>query len=333
MQSLLTQQPRIRLGHLPTPLEPADNLSELLGGPRIWIKRDDATGLAAGGNKTRKLEFLLGDAVAKGADTVITFGAIQSNHARQTAAACAKTGLECHLILGRSVSWNHPQYETSGNILLDKILNATIHYIDPDDRGAKHKELLSDLAKDSKNVYTIPTGGSNMTGALGYISCIEELILQCEENRIDPDRIFHATASGGTQAGLIAGSAAHHKPWQIVGINVYHPNSKKFDAHILKLARETALVCSESILITEDNITVDHRHLGEGYGIPTPETIAAIRLVARTDALILDPVYSGKGMAGLIRQIADGELDQADDVIFIHTGGIPSLFVYENAFL
>jgi len=333
MQSLLSQQPRIELGHLPTPLEAMDRLSDALGGPRIWIKRDDATGLAAGGNKTRKLEFLLGQAQQEGADTIITFGAIQSNHARQTAAACAKAGLECHLILGRSVNWNNPHYETSGNILLDKLLGATIHYIEPDDRGNKHASLLETLTVKGKNVFTIPTGGSNKTGALGYVQCVEELIVQCKSYKIQPDKIFFASASGGTQAGLIAGSIAHDSPWDIIGINVYEKNASKFDKRINKLATETAAGNPLNASISASKVIVDHRHLGNGYGIPTPETIEAINLLAQTEAVILDPVYSGKGMSGLIHQVRNDELSGADDVIFIHTGGIPSLFVYENAFL
>jgi len=332
MQSLLSQQPRVQLGHLPTPLEALDRLSESLGGPRIWIKRDDATGLAAGGNKTRKLEFLLGQALNEGADTIISFGAIQSNHARQTAAACAKAGLECHLILGRSVGWDNPHYETSGNILLDKLLGATIHYIEPENRSSKHTWLLEELSSKGKCVYTIPTGGSNEIGALGYVQCIEELVVDCASHQIQPDKIFFASASGGTQAGLIAGSVAHGLPWDVVGINVYEKNASRFNDRILKLASEAAAGKPLSVSISTSNIFVDHRHLGDGYGIPTSATIDTINLLAQTEAIILDPVYSGKGMAGLIHQIRNSELSGSDDVIFVHTGGIPSLFVYENAF-
>ena len=332
MQSLLSQQPRVQLGHLPTPLEAMDRLSELLGGPRIWIKRDDATGLAAGGNKTRKLEFLLGQAQKKRADTVISFGAIQSNHARQTAAACAKTGLECHLILGRTVNWDNPQYETSGNILLDKLLGATIHYIEPEDGDDKHASLLESLTAEGKNVYTIPTGGSNKIGALGYVQCVEELIIQCESYKIQPGKVFFASASGGTQAGLIAGSVAHNLHWDVVGINVHEKDEQIFNDRIYKLASKAAAGDPLNASISTSHVIADHRHLGDGYGIPTPATIEAINLVAQTQAVILDPVYSGKGMSGLIHQIRNDELSGVDDVIFIHTGGIPSLFVYENAF-
>ncbi len=332
MQSLLSQQARVSLAHLPTPLEPLDRLSEKLGGPRIWVKRDDTTGLASGGNKTRKLEFLLGQAQQEGADTIISFGAIQSNHARQTAAACAKLGLECHLILGRSVSWDNPQYESSGNILLDKILGAKIHYVQPNDRGNKHASLLGSLKEAGQHVYTVPTGGSNKTGALGYVQCVEELVVQCQFNKIDPEKIFLASASGGTQAGLIAGTVAHGLSWNVTGINVYEVDAIKFNNRIFKLASDTAQGDPLNAEIATEDVTVDHRHLGEGYGIPTPQTIEAIRMVASTEALVLDPVYSGKGMSGLIQQIRAKELTGVKDVIFIHTGGIPSLFVYENAF-
>ena len=294
MQSLLSQQARVPLAHLPTPLEPMDRLSETLGGPRIWVKRDDATGLACGGNKTRKLEYLLGQAQEEGADTIISFGAVQSNHARQTAAACAKLGLECHLILGKSVSWNNPQYESSGNILLDRLLGAEIHYIQPDDRGDKHSSLLKSLTAAGKHVYTIPIGGSNKTGALGYVQCIEELEQQCRSNKITPAKIYIATASGGTQAGLIAGTVAHDLCWEVVGINVYDKNASKFNDRIYQLASDAAQGEPLNAEVATKDVIVDHRHLGEGYGIPTPETIEAIKVVARTEALILDPVYSGQ---------------------------------------
>ena len=197
--------PRVALGFLPTPLLPLDRFSEELGGPRVWMKRDDCTGLATGGNKTRKLEYLLADAQADGADVVITIGAVQSNHARQTAAACAATGLECHLILARSVPWQHPGYERSGNVQLDRILGAKIQLVSPDEVAACCDVLLAELRAAGRAPYVIPVGGSNATGALGYVRCAQEILEQCHALELPLTDIVHASASAGTQSGLVAG--------------------------------------------------------------------------------------------------------------------------------
>ena len=231
--------PRIDLGFLPTPLEPLDRLSASLGGPRIWIKRDDCTGLATGGNKTRKLEFLMGHAKSLGADTVITYGAVQSNHARQTAAACAKLGFECHLLLSRRVAWQHPEFETSGNVLLDRLLGAHIHFIEPANADAASRTLINDLTLLGRHCYVIPTGGSNAVGALGYMRCAAEIVAQSRELGFKPDAIVHATSSGGTQAGLVAGFAAENVECDVIGINVYDTDHAAIERRIGQLLGAT----------------------------------------------------------------------------------------------
>ena len=200
--------PRVSLAHLPTPLQPLDRLSAALGGPRIWLKRDDCTGLGTGGNKTRKLEFLLGEAIDQAADVVLTFGAVQSNHARQTAAACASQGLECHLLLARKVPWPDPGYETLGNVQLDGLFGAHIHILEVADVEGHTKSLLSEFTDQSRRPYVIPVGGSNATGALGYSDCARELAIQCADQGIELTDVIHATSSAGREAVLVAGFAA-----------------------------------------------------------------------------------------------------------------------------
>ena len=325
---VLDAVPRAALAHLPTPLEPADRLSAVLGGTRIWIKRDDCTGLATGGNKTRKLEYLMGEAQAQRAGAVITFGAVQSNHARQTAAACAKLGIECHLVLSRRVRWSHAEYETSGNPLLDALVGASVTICAGADVERAGTELFDRLARQGKRPYLIPTGGSNALGALGYARCARELASQATARDFVPDVIVHATSSGGTQAGLTVGCAAFARATRVLGINVYDRNSAALTARIDALTRETA----ERLGVNAPTVEIDHRYVGEDYGIPTPATIEAIRLAASLEGLIFDPVYSGKGLSGLIALLRDRALNDAKNVVFVHTGGTASLPVYSHAF-
>ena len=340
----LRRIPRVELGFLPTPLVPLERLSERLGGPRIWLKRDDCTGLATGGNKTRKLEYLLADARAAGADAVVTFGAVQSNHARQTAAACAVAGLPCHLLLTRRVRWNHPGYERSGNVLLDRLLGATIDIVAPEQVAARAAEILEALRRSGRRPYVIPTGGSNPIGALGYVRCALELIEQSRELGFPLTDVVHASSSAGTQAGLVAGFAgllpqAATRP-AVHGINVYEPVAEKLESTVLRMARAVFEEhCEDPVRATTNparidptDVRVDSRYLGEDYGIPTPATLEAIRLLAGTEGILLDPVYSGKGFSGLIDRIANGEFAASRDVVFIHTGGTASLPVYDQAF-
>jgi len=333
--------PRVQLGFLPTPLVLLERLTAQLGGPRIWLKRDDCTGLATGGNKTRKLEYLLAEAARSGTDVVVTFGAVQSNHARQTAAACAAVGLPCHLVLSRRVSWQHPGYETSGNVLLDQLLGAEIHLANQDQVADIAASLLSDLQAAGHRTYIIPAGGSNATGAMGYARCAMELARQSAELEFALTHVVHASSSAGTQAGLVAGFAGlslggagpglRAAP-EIHGINVYERNPETLAENVLRLASEVLAEKMPRARVTARDIHVDHRYFGEDYGIPTPQTLAAIRLLARMEGVLLDPVYSGKGFSALIDRVRLGEFDGTDDVVFIHTGGTASLGVYDAAF-
>ena len=322
---------RVPLAHLPTPLEPLDRLSEELGGPRIWMKRDDCTGLLTGGNKTRKLEYLLADAEKMGADTVITFGAIQSNHARQTAAACAKRGIDCHLILARKVKWQHRDYDRLGNVLLDRLVGATLHVVEVDEVTNHYRDLAATLRTSGRKLYVIPTGGSNAVGALGYVQCALELLDQCQQQAIDLVRVVHATSSAGTQSGLLLGFALAGVTTEVFGINVSEIEKDAIAQDIVKITDE-AHERWDLPEIKASSIQVDHRYLGEGYGIPTEATVNAVKLVAELEGIALDTVYSGKAMSGLIDQIVLGDLNDIQDVVFIHTGGVASLPVYDTLF-
>jgi L-cysteate sulfo-lyase len=338
-QHWITDAPRLPLGFLPTPLTPLDRLSERLGGPRIWLKRDDCTGLATGGNKTRKLEYLLGDALAEAADVIVTFGAVQSNHARQTAAACAVAGLPCHLVLARKVPWTHPGYETSGNVLLDRLLGAHLHLMDASEVAAGRAALLRELESSGRVPYLIPIGGSNAIGALGYARCALELLEQSASLSFPLTDVMHASSSAGTQAGLLAGfaglltdaSAASTRP-RVHGINVSDPDPDALGADVLRIATQVVAERGLTATVSATEVLVDQRYLGEAYGIPTPATLQAIELLARTEGVLMDPVYSGKGFSALIDRVRLGEFAGVQDLVYIHTGGTATLSVYDNAF-
>ncbi len=320
--------PRYQLGHWPTPLQHLKKLTAELQGPNIWIKRDDCTGLALGGNKTRKLEFLIADALAKNCDTVITFGALQSNHARQTAAACAAAGLACHQILTRSVASDHPDYESSGNVLLGSLLGATAHIVELQDAKSFSTALIADLENQGKHPYLIPAGGSSPLGALGYGTCAEELAQQCADQKINPGVLVHASSSAGTQAGLLFGLPAVDMHWRVMGINVYHEDPDRLRSNIDTLC--TTMQASFEIVGPHLPIEVNHAYFGQGYGIPTQECLDAIRTMARLEGILFDPVYSGKALAALIDQITLGNFDEYEDVVLLHTGGTPALWVYDH---
>ena len=317
---LLDRLPRVRLAHLPTPVEELTSLSALLGGPRLFMKRDDCTGLATGGNKTRKLEYLVGDAQAKGADTLITEGGVQSNHCRQTAAAARRVGMDCILVLQRGYAG-----ELTGNLLLDQILGARLILVDDAaGRAAESAKLEAELRAQGRSPYVIPTGGSNGVGALGYANCMREI-------GDDFDVIVTASGSGGTQGGLVLGRKLFASPAQIVGISDGEPRAELAEM-VLRVAREGAAVLEESLEFSDDDITIYDEYYGEGYGIPTPEMVDAVRTVARTEGILLDPVYSGKAMAGLIDLIGRGAFESDQKILFIHTGGTPALFAYRETF-
>ncbi len=320
---------RLRLAHLPTPLEPLERLGRELGGPKIWVKRDDCTGLAGGGNKTRKLEFLLGDALSRGADTVLTTGAVQSNHARQTAAACARLGLRCELFLKEAAPGRGESYGRSGNVLLDRILGAKVCIL-PSGASAEtamEKRAEALRGKEERRPYTIPVGGSNAVGALGYVECARELSAQADGMGLGIDAVLHPSASHGTQAGLAVGLAAAGTGARLLGVGV-GGSSRQARGNIERIAPATSEHLGSPPRFAQ--IEVDDRFVGEGYGIPTPEGLAAIRLLARLEGLLLDPVYTGKAMAGLIAMVREGRFAPDENVVFLHTGGWPALFAYKE---
>jgi L-cysteate sulfo-lyase len=329
----LARFPRIRLAHLPTPIEAMPNLSKHLGGPRLFIKRDDCTGLASGGNKTRKLEFLMAEALAQGADTVLTQGAVQSNHARQTAAAAAKLGLDCTLLLEERVTGFGEEYEESGNVLLDRLFGAEIAGRLPSgtDMAAALADLAETLRARGKRPYLIPGGGSNPVGALGYVNCALELLQQSFEAGLRLDHIVIATGSAGTQAGLVAGLHGANAGIPLTGISVRAPRERQ-EENVHRLAQATADLLGLAPPIPRGAVVAEDGYVGGGYGLPTPAMIEAVTLVARLEGTLLDPVYTGKGMAGLIGLIRAGRFGRDDTVLFIHTGGSAGLFGYRSSF-
>ena len=328
----LAQFPRVSLGHLPTPLEPMDRLSEELGGPRLWVKRDDCTGLSSGGNKTRKLEFLMADAATKGADTIITQGATQSNHARQTAAAAAKLDLGCHILLEDRTGSNDPNYILNGNVLLDRLHGASVSKRPAGaDMNAEMEAIAARLTDDGKTPYIIPGGGSNPIGALGYVNCARELVEQAANAGLEIDALVHATGSSGTQAGLVAGLAALESEIHLLGIGVRAPQEKQ-EGMVYDLATRTSALIGAETRITRGMVRANCNYVGPGYGLPTPGMIEALKLLARTEGLLFDPVYSGKGLDGMIDQIRKGYFDGMENVVFLHTGGSAALFGYPETF-
>jgi L-cysteate sulfo-lyase len=328
----LSRFPRLHLAHLPTPLEPMPALSKELGGPNLWIKRDDCTGLAGGGNKTRKLEFLLADALDKNVDTIITQGATQSNHARQTAAIAAKLGLACHLLLEDRTGSDRVDYNYNGNVLLDQLLGASLTKVPADtNMNAEMESLASKLRDEGKKPYVIPGGGSNEIGALGYVDAALELVHQANSQSLKIDHIVHATGSAGTQAGLVTGLMAMNSQIPVLGIGVRAPKDKQ-EGNVFALAERTADYIGAPGLVKRQDIVANCNYVGDGYGIPTEGMLEAVTMLARFEAILLDPVYSGKGMAGLIDLIRNKEFADDANIVFLHTGGAQGLFGYREAF-
>lgn len=328
----LARFPRVKLGHLPTPLEPMDRLSAQIGGPRIWVKRDDCTGLSSGGNKTRKLEYLMADAQRSGADTIITQGATQSNHARQTAAAAAKLGMACHILLEDRTGSDDGAYILNGNVLLDRLHGAPVSKrAGGTDMNAEMAALAETLLEAGKVPYIIPGGGSNAIGALGYVNCARELADQAAEMGLSIDALVHATGSSGTQAGLVTGLAAIQSDIHLLGIGVRAPQEKQ-EQMVYDLAVKTAAHLDTGVSIARSAVRADCSYVGPGYGRPTDGMVAAIKLLARTEGLLFDPVYSGKGLDGLLSLMSKGYFDGMDNVVFLHTGGSAALFGYPEIF-
>ena len=324
----LARFPRIRFAHLPTPLEYLPNLSKALNGPEIWIKRDDCTGMSTGGNKTRKLEFLLAEARELGADIVLTQGATQSNHARQTAACAAKMRIDCHILLEDRTGKTDHDYTESGNVLLDHLHGASVERCaaNPDMNGELAK-VAARLKSEGRKPYLIPGGGSNPTGALGYVNAAMELIGQANDLGLRIDHVVHATGSAGTQAGLITGLAGIRSGVPLLGIGVRAPRDRQ-EENVFKLACATADLCGTPGAVRREDVAANCDYVGKGYGFSTPGSLEAIQMLARLEGILLDPVYTGKGMAGLIDLINRGHFKKGQAVVFLHTGGSVGLFGY-----
>ena len=326
------QFPRLSLAHLPTPLEPLERLSDHLGGPRLYVKRDDCTGLATGGNKTRKLEFLLAEALEQGCDTIITEGGRQSNHVRQTAAAAARLGLACELVQQTAHFWDDPDYDVTGNLFLDRLLGAKLHAVPGEaDRKPGMAEVAEAVTSRGGKPYVIPAGGSTPLGGLGYADCAFEIAAQAEALDIAVDHIVLASGSGGTQGGLIAGLLALGWGIPALGIDI-DADPEGVPERVRAVAEGTAEMLGVTGGVPMSAVAVNSDYAGEAYGAPTPAMVEAVTLLARLEGLLLDPVYSGKAMAGLIDLVRQGFFAAGETVVFIHTGGTPALFAYRGAF-
>jgi len=316
-----------------TPIQYLPRLSWQLGGVNVFVKREDLNGLGGGGNKLRKLEFLIGEALAGGADTIITVGARQSNHARLTAAAAAHTGLNCELVLTRTVPRFDADYLSNGNILLNELFGARVHDLPGSENALEFAETRAgELRALGRNVYVCPLGGSSPVGCLGYADCAAEIRTQATAMSISFDRIVVPNGSGGTHAGLIAGFAALGlKPSLITGFSVYG-NAEQAHATTLQKASQAALLIGGNLHVDDNAVSIDDGQLGPGYGLPTDSMRAAVRMLASTEGLLLDPVYSGKAFAGLVEKIKSGHYLPGQNVLFVMTGGLPGLFAYRGEF-
>ena len=330
LEARLARFPRLGLAHLPTPLEPLRRLTAYLGGPRIWAKREDATGVGFGGNKLRKLDYVLHEAIEAKADTLVSGGVVQSNSQRQVAAAAAKLGLECHLAVyhGRLAAPT-PEYETSGNALLNRLFGAHLHHVPwTGDRNAAIKALGDHLRAQGRRPYFVPYGVSNPLGAVGYASAIMEIAEQSRQLGFHPSAIVHCSGSAATQAGLVVGASIALGVTRIVGIDI-DAEPERVRADVVTYARAAADLLDTAF--SDSDVEVVAGHAGPAYGVPHPATIEAIKLAGALEALPVDPVYSGKGLAGLIALARAGRWRADEDVIFLHTGGAPALFAYQSA--
>lgn len=317
--------PKRTLGFFPTPVVELAALSRHLAGPRILMKRDDQTGLAFGGNKTRKLEYLIGEAIAEGADVIVTGGAAQSNHCRQTAAAAAACGLPCHLALG-----GEPPERLNGNLLLDSLLGAKIHWCGEHRKGEDIPVICDDLQQQGLQPYVIPYGGSNVTGAMGFVEAVRELSVQLGAGLADVGHVVFASSSGGTHAGLLGGRQIYGHNFRVTGINIDkgETGEKSLFEHIEELA---GMVADRLKLpFTSSDLVLLDDYVGEGYGVIGDREREAISLCARLEGILLDPVYTGRAMGGMIDLIRNKEIQRNETVLFWHTGGSPALFAYAD---
>ncbi len=330
----LPDWPRANLAQLPTPIHPLSNFQEKIGGPELWIKRDDLTGLAGGGNKTRKLEFIVGDALKEGADTLVTVGAIQSNHTRQTAAAAAKCGLKCALM---HCSWTKdagPNYRSVGNILLSSLLGADL-YLDEEERPIEDQgpmdEFMNYLAGQGHKPYLIPAGASeHPLGSLGYLACAAEIVRQSRNLGIHFDYIVHTTGSSSTQAGLVAGFAVLGESARVIGIADDYETVIKTN-RVLQLANDTLTLIGEDPQLTTDDVEI---HSGDQspYGVADHKTLQIIQAFARAEGLLTDPVYEGKAIRGLLELADQGRFEKDSRILLMHLGGVPGVHAYANHF-
>jgi D-cysteine desulfhydrase len=325
----LTRFPRRRYTPYATPIEKLERLTRHLGGPDIYIKRDDLTGLAAGGNKTRKLEFLVADALARGADTLITAGAVQSNHCRLTAAAAAKEGLKCRLVLEQRVPKSYDPNASGNNFLFDLLAVESITVVDKGaDIDGAMQSIANELAREGRRAYVIPVGGSNAIGELGYVACAQELLWQCFDLGLRLDHIVCASGSGGTHSGLLVGLQGNHANIPVTGINVSRPRAEQ--EHLVHSLTAAASGLLQSAPVPRESVRALDEWVGPGYSLPTDAMIEAVRLLARLESVLLDPVYTGKAMAGLIGLASRGEFTRGQNVLYMHTGGSPALYAYRH---
>lgn len=325
----LARFPRRRYMAGPTPIQPLPRLSKLLGNAEFWVKRDDLNPLAGGGNKTRKLEFLMAEAVAEGADTIITTGAPQSNHCRLTAAAAAIEGMACRLLIEERVAGSF-KADAVGNHLLFDLLGVERMEVVPagTDLGAGLKRMAAAAAAEGRRPYVIPGGGSTPLGALGYVACALELLHQSFEEGVAFSRVIVPSGSAGTHAGLLAGLTALNAGIAVTGINVRRPQAEQ-EGNVHREAVATAALL-QTPAPTRDMVTCLDRWVGPGYGLPTDAMVEAVRLAASTENLLLDPVYTGKAFAGMIGLAREGAFWPGEKVLFLHTGGAPGLHAYAD---
>lgn len=325
--------PRCRLLESASPIQFLPRLSHLLGGPQIYVKRDDIGGLGGGGNKLRKLEFLLGEALAQGADTIITVGGLQSNHARLTAAAAAQAGLACELVLTSMVPRKEEAYVHSGNVLLNELFGARMHDLPGGtDAMAFATQRAEELRKAGHKAYLAPLGGSSAVGCLGYVAAAAEILQQEQDAGLEFDHIVLPNGSGGTQAGLVVGLLLQGRnPQRVVAHTVLAPAQSALASTTAKI-EETLALLRNTAPAPNGAVVIREEQLGEGYGIPTDAMREVVRLMASVEGLLLDPVYGGKAFAGLLQDIREKRFEPQSRVLFLMTGGLPSLFAYRSVF-
>ena len=328
----LSQFPRRRYTEGQTPLEFLPRITQALAGPNIWIKRDDMLGLAGGGNKTRKLDFCIADALAKGADTIITCGAVQSNHCRLTLAWAVKEGLDCHLVLEERVPGSYNPQSSGNNFLFQLLGVSSITVVPGGSPMLQEMQKLADkLTAAGRKPYIIPGGASNSIGALGYVQCAQELQQQMFEQGCDFDHIIVPSGSAGTHAGFLLGMLACNMNIPVTGIGVNRKKSVQEQA-VFDLMHQTADLIGAAVNIPREAVVAYDDYVGPGYSLPTAAMAEAVTLLARTESILLDPVYSGKAMSGLIDLVRKGVFPAGSNVLFLHTGGSPALYAYEDTF-